>query len=104
MKIPLNCFWLSSQLPAASHDSVRIPPGLSSVDDIAASPSCRAFASTALSPVARHSSRAPPIARPWLYVQTVCPLLVHELVRPSLTRPAELIIPLFLNQFQLVVA
>lgn len=46
------------------------------------------------SPVARHSSSAPPIASPWLYVHTVCPLFVHDPVKPSLTSCDELIIPL----------
>src|SRR5690349_6972935 len=104
MNTPLNCFWLSSQFPAGSHDSLRTPPGLSTDDDIAASPNCLASASSEPSPVARQSSSAPPIASPWLYVQTVCPLLVHDPVRPSLTKPAELIMPLERNQFQPVVA
>ena len=67
MKMPLNCLALSSQ-PAAdvSHDSVSIPLLTRAEAVVPASAKRRPTARTALLPVARHSSTAPPMARPWL--------------------------------------
>jgi hypothetical protein len=79
-----------------------MPSLTSAFGPIAASARRRTFARICGSRVARHNSRPAPIARPWLYVHTVWPLLVHALVRPSLTRPLALIMPLPWNHAQAV--
>src|SRR3569833_2908385 len=95
--MPLNCFWLSSQEAVpVSQDSTSTPPEVSLA--VAASASRLAASSPIWTPVARHSSSSPPMPRPWLYVQTVWPLFAHDAVSPSLTRPEELISPLFRYQ------
>src|SRR5579875_1596540 len=106
MKMPLNCFWLSSQpgTVTGSQDSVSTPSVLSVVEVTAASASTFASASADLSPVARHTSTAPPMARPWLYVHTVWPLFVQSSVSPSLTRLFGPIRPLCRYQFHAVLA
>src|SRR5581483_3785709 len=98
MKMPLNCLALSSQVwSVASQLSVRMPLVTSALGPIAASARRFTLVRICESPVARHNSSPAPIARPWLYVHTFWPLLVQASVRPSLTRPLALIMPLCWN-------